>query len=82
MTDAAKSPAQQQQQNAALMRKVAIAAALIAGCSVVIAAALALRLVETRERATIAAAQCACCDVNTPREPQIGEHGEADAPRR
>ncbi len=59
----------------ALLRSVAIAAAMIAGCSVILAALLAWRLLDARQVAAIALAECPCCGVTPPRR------GEADGER-
>ncbi|MCA9661923.1 MAG: hypothetical protein KC486_26530 [Myxococcales bacterium] len=44
-----------------LLRRVALAAAVIAAVSVVVAALLAWRLVNVRDAAALAAARCPCC---------------------
>jgi hypothetical protein len=44
-----------------LLRRVALAAAVIAAVSVVVAALLAWRLVNARDAAALAAARCPCC---------------------
>ena len=44
-----------------IVRGTAIAAALIAGCSVLLAMLLAWRLLDARERMRVATAECTCC---------------------
>lgn len=54
-----------------LLRRVALAAAVIAATSVVLAAALAWRLVEARDAAALAGARCPCC-AEAPAPPGAG----------
>ncbi len=46
------------------LRAIAIAAAFIAGCSVLLVTLLAWRLLDTRERVRVATTECSCCGPN------------------
>jgi len=60
-----------------MLRSVAIAAAMIAVCSVLLAVLLAWRLLDAREEAAKAKALCACCG-----DEPSAERGEADGRQR
>lgn len=65
-----------QRRSQAMLRSVAIAAAMIAVCSVLLAVVLAWRLLDARELAAVAMAHCPCC-VDEP----SAQRGEADGRR-
>lgn len=75
MSGQAEAP--QQGTSQAMLRSVAISAAMIAVCSVLLAVALAWRLLDAREQAAAAKAQCGACCGDEPRT----QRGETDGRR-